>query len=244
MKNKIYRALTAILITTAMMAQPLAASAQDNAQNEGQESQEEADSASLLEQTDIFAQQTATDEALEQEMQNGYSLEEALIVVNPYGTSPLSAVAVFHTDEALGGTVTVKGKAAENDITGTFEAATDHAVPIYGLYNDDITEVEISLEDGTSATFEVATEDIKVDYGTITAEMKKESSYDYSKLTIICSTMGSLYAVDAAGDIRFYTNMGGTLGVHQLSNGHLLMPASYVLKPSYYKEAMIETDLL
>lgn len=61
MKNKIYRALTAILITTAMMAQPLAVSAQDNAQNE---SQEEADSASLLEQTDIFAQQTATDEAL------------------------------------------------------------------------------------------------------------------------------------------------------------------------------------
>ena len=241
MKNKIYRALTAILITTAMMAQPLAVSAQDNAQNE---SQEEADSASLLEQTDIFAQQTATDEALEQEMQNGYSLEEALIVVNPYGTSPLSAVAVFHTDEALGGTVTVKGKAAENDITGTFEAATDHAVPIYGLYNGDTTEVEISLEDGTSATFEVATEDIKVDYGTITAEMKKESSYDYSKLTFICSTMGSLYAVDAAGDIRFYTNMGGTLGVHQLSNGHLLMPASYVLKPSYYKEAMIETDLL
>lgn len=100
------------------------------------------------------------------------------------------------------------------------------------------------MDDGTSAAFEVTTEDINVDYGTITAEMKSEASYDYTNLTFVCSTMGSLYAVDAAGDIRFYTNMGGVLGVHQLENGHILMPASYVLKPSYYKEGMIEIDLM
>ena len=129
-------------------------------------------------------------------------------------------------------------------MTGTFEAEKDHIVPIYGLYNNDTTEVVINLEDGTSATFEVATEDINVDYGTIQTKMKTETNYDYENLTFICSTMGSLYAVDAAGDIRFYTTMGGSLGVHQLENGHLLMPASYVLKTSYYKEGMIETDLL
>ena len=194
--------------------------------------------------TDRFAQQTSIDEALSQEVQNGYPLEEALIVVNPYGTSPLSAVAIFSTEESCGGTVTVKGKSSENDVTGTFEAEKDHIVPIYGLYNNDTTEVVINLEDGTSATFEVATEDINVDYGTIQTKMKTETNYDYKNLTFICSTMGSLYAVDAAGDIRFYTTMGGSLGVHQLENGHLLMPASYVLKTSYYKEGMIETDLL
>ena len=194
--------------------------------------------------TDRFAQQTSIDEALSQEVQNGYPLEEALIVVNPYGTSPLSAVAIFSTEESCGGTVTVKGKSSENDVTGTFEAEKDHIVPIYGLYNNDTTEVVINLEDGTSATFEVATEDINVDYGTIQTKMKTETNYDYENLTFICSTMGSLYAVDAAGDIRFYTTMGGSLGVHQLENGHLLMPASYVLKTSYYKEGMIETDLL
>ena len=158
--------------------------------------------------------------------------------------SPLSAVAVFSTEEACGGTVTVKGKSAENDVTGTFEEATEHIVPIYGLYNNDTTEVEITLDDGTSATFEVTTEDIGVDYGTIQTEMKSEASYDYSNLTFVCSTMGTLYGVDADGDIRFFTNIGGTLGVHQLENGHLLMPASYVLKSSYYKEGMIEVDLL
>ena len=96
----------------------------------------------------------------------------------------------------------MKGKSAENDVTGTFEEATEHIVPIYGLYNNDTTEVVITLDDGTSATFEVTTEDIGVDYGTIQTEMKSEASYDYSNLTFVCSTMGTLYGVDAAGDIR------------------------------------------
>ena len=233
MKNRRYRNLAAILVMATMAAGSVTTvTAETNTE------------AASLELTDRFAQQNAIDEALLQEAQNGYSLEEALIVVNPYGTSPLSAVAVFSTEEACGGTVTVKGKSAENDVTGTFDAEKDHIVPIYGLYNNDTTEVVITLDDGTSASFEVTTEDINVDYGTITAEMKSEASYDYTNLTFVCSTMGSLYAVDAAGDIRFYTKMGGTLGIHQLENGHLLMPASYILKPSYYKEGMIEVDLM
>ena len=37
--------------------------------------------------------------------------------------------------------------------------------------------------------------------------------------------------------------MGGSLGVHLLANGHLMMPAPYVLKTSYYKEGLLEVDL-
>ena len=248
MKNKRYRELAAVLIMMTMAAgSVVTVAAEKNV--ETVETAEEVDvenisETSYLEVTDRFAQQTSIDEALSQEVQNGYPLEEALIVVNPYGTSPLSAVAIFSTEESCGGTVTVKGKSSENDVTGTFEAEKDHIIPIYGLYNNDTTEVVITLENGTSSSFEITTEDINVDYGTIQTKMQTETNYDYENLTFICSTMGSLYAVDAAGDIRFYTTMGGSLGVHQLENGHLLMPASYVLKTSYYKEGMIETDLL
>ena len=63
----------------------------------------------------------------------------------------------------------------------------------YTHLNNDTTEVVITLDDGTSATFEVTTEDIGVDYGTIQTEMKSEASYDYSNLTFVCSTMGTLY---------------------------------------------------
>ena len=74
-------------------------------------------------------------------------------------------------------------------------------------------------------------------------EIFDEANYDYSNLSFLCSTMGSVDAVDGAGDIRFYTDMGGSLGVHFLANGHLMMPAPYVLKTSYYKEGLLEVDL-
>ena len=62
-----------------------------------------------LEKTDLFEQQNSIDEALQQEASAGYSFEEPNVIVNPYGNSPLTAVAAFHTDKELGGTVTVKG---------------------------------------------------------------------------------------------------------------------------------------
>ena len=240
MKKQVYLCIAAML-ASGMISGTATAPVMVKAAQE--ETAEDTSSSSVLEKTDIFASQKETDQALLQEAENGYSLEDALVVVNPYGTSPLSAVIVFSTEEETGGTVTVKGKSSENDITGTFEAAKNHIVPVYGLYNGDTTTVEVKLDSGESASYEVTTEAVQANYGEITSEVSDPDNYDYSKLTFICSAMGSLYGVDAAGDIRFYTTMGGTLGVHQLKNGHLMMPASYVLKTSYYKEGLIEVDL-
>lgn len=196
-----------------------------------------------LEKTDLFEQQNSIDEALQQEASAGYSFEEPNVIVNPYGNSPLTAVAAFHTDKELGGTVTVKGKDEKNDITGTFEAATDHLVPIYGLYNGATTEVVLTLEDGTSTTVEVTTEKTDINVGTIETTMSDDSAYDYSNLTFVCSSAGMLYALDSAGDIRWYFTDGGVLGVHQLKNGHLMMPTSFLLKSMYYKAGLQEIDL-
>nr|WP_296040461.1 aryl-sulfate sulfotransferase [uncultured Blautia sp.] len=241
MKKQIYLCIAVMLASggiseTAALPQMVRAEVQ-------KEAADKEDTSAVLEKTDIFTSQKETDQALLAEAKNGYSLEEALIVIDPYGTSPLTAVAVFSTEEEVGGTVTVKGKSSENDITGTFEAAKDHIVPIYGLYNGDTTTVEITLDSGESASYEVTTEAVQADYGEIKTEVSDPDSYDYSNLTFLCSAMGSVYGVDAAGDIRFYTTIGGVLGVHQLENGHLMMPASYVLKTSYYKEGLIEVDL-
>ena len=59
----------------------------ENADSEAAETADTQSQAAALEVTDRFAQQTAVDEALLQEASNGYSLDEALIVVNPYGMS-------------------------------------------------------------------------------------------------------------------------------------------------------------
>lgn len=222
------------LCTPALLnGHPLAAAAAEDA----------ASSSVLLETSDPFASQASIDEALLAEAQNGYSFEEPAVILNPYGTSPLTAVIVFTTEEEVGGTVTVKGKSPENDITGTFPAAREHIVPIYGLYNGDTTEVELTLENGTTNTVEVTTEKTEINVGTITAEMIDDSSYDYGKLTLICPAGTGLYAVDAAGDIRWYYTGGASMGVHQLKNGHLMTPTTYTIRSTYYKSGLQEVDL-
>lgn len=196
-----------------------------------------------LEVTDVFESQKAVDEALLDEAESGYSFEEPSVILDPYGTSPLTAVVVFSTEEEVGGTVTVKGKAPENDISGTFGPATEHIVPVYGLYNGETTQVELTLESGETSTVEVTTEKLDINVGTIEVDMKDSSAYDYSNLTVVCSSGGSLYAVDGAGDIRWYFTGGSTLGVHQLENGHLMMPTQFLLKEMYYRSGLQEVDL-
>ncbi len=205
--------------------------------------EEEEGESQLLEITDVFAAQDAVDEALQQEAENGYDFEDPLIVLDPYGNSPLTAVMIFSTDQELGGTITVKGKSEENDVVGTFEPAYDHIVQVYGLYNADTTEVEVELEDGTSGTYEIACEGVDASAWNIDANMIDDTGFNYSNLTIVCTTSGKLIAVDAAGDIRWYFSYGGVMGVHQLANGHLMGPSVYTLRNYYHKSGLIEFDL-
>ncbi len=197
-----------------------------------------------LELSDVFEAQNAVDEALEQEAANGYSFEDPLVVLDPYGNSPLTAVVIFSTEEEQGGTITVKGKSEENDFVGTFEAAYDHIVPVYGLYNADTTEVELVLDDGTSTSLEIMCEGVDLSaWEEIDAEMIDASAYDYSKMTILCSSGSRTLGIDAAGDVRWYYAYGGSMGIHQLANGHLMGPSSYILRNYYHATGLIEFDL-
>ena len=196
-----------------------------------------------LARTDVFEAQARIDEALKAEMAAEYDFSEPEVILDPYQTSPLTAVVLFHTDEAVGGTIAVKGKDARDTVYGTIEPATDHLVPVYGLYNGGVTEVELTLDDGQSTTLEVETEAQKLEVGEISAEMIDESAYDYGCLTFIYPFGNTIYAVDSVGDVRWVLNGVGTMGVHRLKNGHLMVPMQFAVKPNYYKEGLQEIDL-
>ncbi len=195
-----------------------------------------------VDMTESFADQERVDAALYAEAFNGYTISSPQVVVDPYGSSPLTAVVIFETQKALGGKITVRGKSPEDDVHGDFPAARRHVVPVYGLYNDDTTHVDIELSDGQKGSLDITTEDVGHDFGTIEARMIDKSAYDYSQMTFMCSMMGAAYMLDSKGDVRWYYNSGGALGMHQLSNGHLMIPTSYTLKTSYYKAGLREID--
>lgn len=194
-----------------------------------------------LEMKDYVADYAEIDEALTKE--TNHTLEEAQVIKNPYGNSPLTAVICFTTDKKVGGTITVEGKKEKDNITGEVKEATTHIIPVYGLYNNDTTKVHIELSDGSKKTFEIQTEDCGLDLD-IKADKIDTKSYDYDKLTLMCSTVGGLYAIDSEGDIRWFFNDGGTLGVKFMENGHLIIPVKYAIKPQYYKSGLKEIDFL
>ena len=176
-------------------------------------------------QTDPLARQAEVDAMLIAEAEAGYTLEEPLVVVNPYGNAPLSAIAIFTTDQEIGGTVTVKGRASEDDITGAFAPATTHFVPIVGLYAGGVTEVEITLDDGSAATLQVETEQPELNYEGFTAEMSDASLYEFNRLNVCCLLTGRMLAgFDSKADLRWLYTDTGVDGIRISENGHLLVP--------------------
>ena len=214
--------------------------------NAAKETEKSSDSAKLVNATQLkeknyVANYAEIDEALKNETK--HPLDEAQVIKNPYGNSPLTAVICFSTDEKTSGTITVLGKKEKDNIKGEIKEGTEHIVPVYGLYNNDTTKISIEMNDGSKKTFEVQTEDcgFKLD---VKAEKIDAKSYDNTKLVLMCSTMGTLYAVDSEGDLRWYYEDGATLGVKFMENGHLMVPVKYALKPMYYKSGLKEIDFL
>lgn len=202
-----------------------------------------AEAGAPLTETDVFEAQNRIDEALKAEMAAGYSFAEPQVILDPYRTSPLTAVVLFTTEEEIGGTIAVRGKADFDTIYGTFPPAKDHIVPVYGLYNGETTKVELTLNDGRYTELEITTEKQDLNFGEINAQMLDEAAYDNSCLTFVYPFGNTFYAVDSAGDIRWCYSGCGTMGVHPLKNGHLMVPMAFTLKGNYYKEGLQEIDL-
>lgn len=124
------------------------------------------------------------------------TLDNAYVKVNPYGTSPLTALMIFKTDKAAKVTYTVVGKTDNTSITNTVKGyQTTHQVPIVGLYANYSNQVQVTLtyKDGTT---------------------------EQKMFTI---KTGKLLAVDADGNIRWYSTLYSRHTFVQLSNGHLLI---------------------
>jgi len=99
--------------------------------------------------SDMLAQierQTQVDEMLLAELDSGiYSFDYPLVVVDPYGMSPLSALALFISDEPMSISVYVPGKTEHASVFFALDGYnTRHEVPIYGLYPDEPNMVELT----------------------------------------------------------------------------------------------------
>lgn len=163
----------------------------------------------------------------------GYTFDNANVVVNPYGNSPLSALIMFETSEEVGVRVTVKGKEAHSDITYDVSSSKNHVVYVIGLYPDYDNTVILECN-GNFNTFNIKTDSI----GEFLVE-----DYDRTegKVTFF-SEDNNLGMVDSNGDIRWYMN--GYVGViERLDNGHFLLASDREFSDNY-SASLVEVDML
>ena len=152
--------------------------------------------------------QEKTDALILSELRSGaYTAEEPLLLDNPYGCSPLTALAVFTTVEPARVSIRVHGKTSDADITNDFPALeTEHLIPIYGLYADFLNTVTLNVttEGGQKAETTVSIQADAIDPTSIGNAIiqtdLEDAEHTSDGLTFLYSHK---FAFDAHGDIRW-----------------------------------------
>ncbi len=147
---------------------------------------------------------------MELEFNNGdYPLQSPYIVLDPYESSPLSAMLGVKVENESTLTIVIHGKDGQNDFSHTFEeSSTEFLVPILGLYADTNNIVDIIIEDGEGIqsinTIEIQTEPLPTDFGTYTVTKEIDEVNMSDELYYSASFTGYMNGMDDHGNIRWY----------------------------------------
>lgn len=207
-----------------------------------------------VENDDILVKQQSVDtQLLAAGSSEIYSLQNPFVSINPYGISPLTAIAVFKTDQEAKISVSVESKNGAVPIVNEFETmGTEHVIPIYGLYSDEATNVTLTATyaDGTndSKTVSLTGGALPADFqpvevvpgDTDTAQMA-----DGWTFLMAGSLQGYVYAIDENGAVRWMLSekgLGAASVFLPLDNGNYLIGGDKSFG-NYYKYNLFELDL-
>ncbi|WP_291326179.1 aryl-sulfate sulfotransferase [Desulfovibrio sp. UCD-KL4C] len=193
----------------------------------------------------ITKQATAEDAFLANFEKGEYTLENPLVVKNPYLINPLCALVMFTTTKDATPTVTVHGKRIQReDLSHTFASGTVHKLPILGLYEDFDNKVEIKLCDGSSNTLTIKTEKLPA---RVSRCRQISTSLDYLQDNLIfLSTAGknSPAAYDYKGNIRWMLTVNTMFDLKRAANGNLLTGSPRFCHMPYNATGLVEIDMM
>ncbi len=173
-------------------------------------------------------------------LKTNYSIDDPMVILNPYGTSPLTALVVFQTKDLTTTTVTIKGKNG-NDLVHTFTPAKIHILPIYGLYPEYDNKIVIQAS-GKTKELTIKTEKLPDDFAKVTHVNKNDFETDEFYFTTP-EDKGYTAAYDVYGEVRWYIIGDYKWDIQRLSNGHILMSSDKTISGSY-SVGLMEMDLL
>lgn len=190
-----------------------------------------------------------------------YTMDNFLVMKNPYSLSPLTAMVLFYTKEKYKVKVTVKGKEdketkqkiGSTDVTGATGYAHYHRVPVVGLYAGRKSRVILKLIDEQGKACYELKFSIKCDELPKSMQdmvhVSKYSEVSAFPLTFVYGGSTRFpYAFDRAGNIRLYiARQPKPYGLYFLSEGHFLFAEKNILMPSFsnpHSNQVFEMDMM
>ncbi|MCL2079037.1 MAG: aryl-sulfate sulfotransferase [Oscillospiraceae bacterium] len=163
-----------------------------------------------------------------------HNLENPIVSLNPYDTSPLTALVLFDTKEPAQVSVKIISKTQEATIFHTFKGYNNrHILPVYGLYPGAKNIVEITAKERggaeTSALFLIETQPMPDDIlnNLVPQSSEKDSgepSGQSPETTKFYFTHVKKTAFDANGDYRwYYDDLSLNYPTKYLDNGNMFI---------------------
>jgi len=194
---------------------------------------------------DTITQQHQAEEALLAEFHSGsYTLAQPLMRLNPYLIAPLTALVMFTTAEPVQASIEVVGKDAYSSVTHTFAAASEHILPIYGLYADYDNQVVITLSNGETTTLSITTEPIPVGMGHRAIYVHTADDYLGDNLMFMTPSLNSnAVAYDHNGEIRWYLTERFNFDIKRAKNGNILYGSPRFVAAPYHTAGLCEMTI-
>jgi len=182
-----------------------------------------------------------------------FSFDDPMIILNPFGNSPLTALVLFKTDNECSVRVTVKGNSPETDVTGLIDAAIYHRVPVIGLYPDKNNTVVLELIDkdgkiSATKSISIQTDPLPKSMQDLVKVVKYTKASAYGMLEVSGFGNPRPFAFDTEGNIRWYLSEEyASYGYFPLSNNRFIVMDKNVMIPTYEKphaQQLYEMDYL
>lgn len=198
------------------------------------------------------AQKKSTEQYQSAAKNKSYTLSNPYVKVNPYKDSPLTALVIFKTDKVAKVSYTVTGKTEKTSITNQVKGyQKTHQVPIAGLYADynNTVTVTVTYKDGSTEqkVLHLQTEELPkyIKNAKIVVSKNDKSKMDIgdNKLTLMNRTTKEPFAIDADGEVRWYSTNYSQHTIEQTDDGHFWILTKKNVDSTVYND-LIETDVL
>lgn len=193
----------------------------------------------------LITEQHRAEEAFLAEYRKGeYSFGKPYVKLNPYLIAPLTALIMFKTAAPTAVAITVQGKESAGDISFQFGAATEHMIPVYGLYPDYDNKVELTLANGEKSTVTIRTEPAPAKVK-LPTKMTTTAEYFGDNMMFVGPTSPALVAAyDYRGDVRWYATPNFAFDIKRTKNGRLLLGTHRLLMPPYHTTGIFEMGMI